>query len=60
MKTGSNREIVGGMSKAGKSNIIGYLASGTVVELLEKGGTWSRVRHGGKTGYVMSGFLKVP
>ena len=57
---GRSLNLRSSMSKAGKSNIIGYLASGTVVELLEKGGTWSRVRHGGKTGYVMSGFLKVP
>lgn len=57
---GRSLNLRSSMAKAGKSNIIGYLPSGTVVELLEKGGTWSKVRHGGKTGYVMSGFLRFP
>ncbi len=47
-------------SNASNRNIIGTIRSNTVVRLLEKGATWSKVSHGGKTGYVMSGFLRFP
>ncbi len=43
-----------------KKNIIAYIPSNTVVELLSRGPTWCQVRYNGKTGYVMSGFLKFP
>ena len=43
-----------------KKNIIAYIPSNTVVELISRGPTWCQVRYQGKTGYVMSGFLRFP
>lgn len=45
-------------SGAGKNyGVIAQIKQGGVVEVLDKGTTWSRVRYGGKTGYVMSSYL---
>lgn len=43
-----------------KKNIIAYIPSNAVVDLLSRGPTWCQVRYNGKTGYVMSGFLRFP
>ena len=42
------------------NNVIANLKSGTVVKLLNYGANWSKVSYGGKTGYVLSGYLKLP
>ena len=42
------------------SNIIGYIPSGRVITLHEKGTNWCRVSYNGMTGYVMTGYLKFP
>lgn len=35
------------------------IPSGTIVEVLENGDTWSQISHNGRTGYMMSQFLKM-
>jgi peptidoglycan hydrolase-like protein with peptidoglycan-binding domain len=40
------------------NNIIGAIPFGETVRVLERGGNWSQVMHGGMTGYVMSTFLR--
>ncbi len=42
------------------ANIIAYIPSNTVVELLDRGPSWCMVRYSGMTGYVMTGFLRFP
>ena len=47
-------------SKAGTGNIIANIPSGAVVRLHESGVTWSKVSYEGRTGYVLSGYLRLP
>lgn len=39
------------------AKVLGQYWTGTWVEILEKGDTWSKVKVGGKTGYMMSKYL---
>jgi peptidoglycan hydrolase-like protein with peptidoglycan-binding domain len=43
-----------------KANIMAYIPSSLVVDLLERGPSWCKVRYKGMTGYVMTGFLRFP
>lgn len=43
-----------------KANILAYIPSNTLVDLLERGPSWCRVSYKGMAGYVMTGFLRFP
>lgn len=47
-------------SDSGRANIILNIPSGATVKVLAKGGEWTRVSYGGRTGYVRTGFLRFP
>jgi len=47
-------------SSRDKSNIITMMPRGAVITVLEKGGTWTKVRYNGRTGYAMTAFLSFP
>ena len=47
-------------SSRSKANIIGMMPRGAHVSVLEKGGTWCKVRYNGRTGYAMTAFLAFP
>lgn len=47
-------------SNRNKSNIITMMPRGADIAILEKGGTWSKVRYNGRTGYAMTAFLAFP
>lgn len=40
------------------TNIIAKVPSGTVVKLLQKGETWSKIQYNSQTGYMLSSYLK--
>jgi len=44
-------------SSANGNNVMGTLPNGVTVEVLERGGEWTRMRYRGSTGYVMSRYL---
>ncbi|WP_437783414.1 SH3 domain-containing protein [Sorangium sp. So ce1097] len=43
--------------RTGASGVVGVLARGTVVEVLERHGRWSRVRAAATTGHVIGGWI---
>lgn len=43
-----------------KSQSLGLYPSGTIVNVTSNNGTWAKVTVGGKSGYMMSKYLKVP
>ncbi|KYF57217.1 hypothetical protein BE08_41750 [Sorangium cellulosum] len=43
--------------RTGASGVVGVLARGTVVEVLERHGRWSRVRAAATTGHVIEGWI---
>lgn len=47
-------------SDSTKENIIAYIPSNSVVDVISRGPTWSEVSYKGQSGYVMSGFLRFP
>ncbi len=47
-------------SDKNSKNIMGNIPSGTKLTVLSKGGSWTKVKYAGKTGYVQTGFLRFP
>lgn len=47
-------------SDRNRSNILLDIPSGATVKVLSKGGDWTKVSYGGKTGYARTGFLRFP
>jgi peptidoglycan hydrolase-like protein with peptidoglycan-binding domain len=47
-------------SSRSKSNIIGMMPRDAKVTILDKGGTWTKLRYNGRIGYAMTAFLAFP
>lgn len=47
-------------SSRNKSNIITMMPRGATLTILEKGGTWTKVKYNGRVGYAQTAFLSFP
>lgn len=57
-KSGSYVNLRSSMSSSTTANVIAKIPSGTVVDVISWGGTYTKVSYNGQTGYIITSYLK--